>query len=46
MRFPYGLSSRAGSLIFATILVAGSVFAQAPGAKDSASKPLMKGTIP
>jgi beta-barrel assembly-enhancing protease len=40
MRFPYGVFSRAGSLIFATILLAGAGFAQVPGANDSASKPL------
>jgi predicted Zn-dependent protease len=40
MRFPYGVFGRAGSLIFATILLAGAGFAQVPGAKESASKPL------
>ena len=40
MRLPDGVFSRAGSLILATILLAGASLAQAPGAKDSASKPL------
>ena len=40
MRFPYGASSRAGSLIFVVILLTGTGLAQTPGPKSSESKPL------
>ena len=40
MSFPYGVSSRAGLLIFTTILLASAGLAQAPAPKSSDSKPL------